>query len=198
MEILAFNKWSTQDIQIEDPGLKNYIQLEPQIVPRSSGRFAKNQFHKSNVFIVERLINRIMCVGHQGKKHTMSSGHITGKKISTHAIVEKVFEVIEKRTNENPIKVFVKAIENAAPREEIITIEYGGAKYPKAVEVAPQRRIDLALKLMAQGSYKKSFNAKRSIVSALSNEIMAAYNFSNESVAVSKKLELERQADSSR
>ena len=72
-------------------------------------------------------------------------------------IVEKALRLIEARTKENPIKVFVKALENAAQREEIITIEYGGARYPKAVECAPQRCVDIALKHMAQGSYHKSF-----------------------------------------
>ena len=68
----------------------------------------------------------------------------------------------EKQTKENPIKIFAKALENAAQREEIITIEYGGARYPKAVECAPQRRVDLALRYMTQGAYQKSFNSKKS------------------------------------
>ena len=98
----------------------------------------------------------------------------------------------------NPVEVFVKAVENAAPREEIVTIEYGGARYPKAVECAPIRRIDVALKLMTQGSYHSSFNKKKSIVDALVDEITAAYRSSTNSLAISKKLELERQADSAR
>ncbi|MBW2983232.1 30S ribosomal protein S7, partial [Candidatus Woesearchaeota archaeon] len=85
-----------------------------------------------------------------------------------------------------------------APREEIITIEYGGARYPKAVECAPQRRIDIVCRLFAQGSYQKAFNKKKSIESALADEIVAAYNRSSQSLAISKKGELERQADSSR
>ena len=89
-------------------------------------------------------------------------------------------------------------MENAAPREEIITIEYGGARYPKACECAPQRRVDSAMKLMVQGAYSKSFNKKKSYVEALAEEIIAAYNSSSLSNAVAKKNEMERQADSSR
>ena len=55
-----------------------------------------------------------------------------------------------------PLKIFVKAIENSAPREEVISIEYGGARYPQAVDLSPLRRFgtrvirsisDLILKL---------------------------------------------------
>ena len=197
-EILAFNRWSTQDITISDPGLKNYINLKPKIVNRTGARHAKYRFHKSKVFIIERLMNKIMNPGHRAKKHKITSDSCTGKGVTAHKIMEQVLEVIENKTQKNPIEVVVKAIENAAPREEIITIEYGGAKYPKAVECAPQRRIDIALKLMTQGSYQKSFNSKKSIVSALSDELLNAYKLSNLSAAIAKKLELERQADSSR
>jgi small subunit ribosomal protein S7 len=197
-EILAFNKWDTSGIKVKDPGLKNYITLEPKIVPKTGARYAGARFYKSKVFIVERLINKLMVPGHKGKKHFKSSGHISGKSNNAYKIVEESFKLIESRTKENPIEVFVRALENVAQREEIITIEYGGARYPKAVECAPQRRVDLALRLMVQGSFAKSFGTKKSIISAVTDEIIAASNLSNASFAISKKLEIERQADASR
>ena len=139
-----------------------------------------------------------MIPGHKGKKHFKSSGNITGKGNKAYNIVEKTMEIIEKKLKENPIKIFVQALENAAPREEIITIEYGGARYPKAVECAPQRRIDIALRLMTQGAYHKSFNSKKAIEDCLADEIINAYNLSSSSSAIAKKQELERQADASR
>ncbi|MBR9675505.1 30S ribosomal protein S7 [Candidatus Woesearchaeota archaeon] len=198
MIVKAFDKWDTANIKIEDPGLINYINLEPKIVPRSHGRYAGNRFHKSKIFIVERLINRLMVSGHKAKKHTRSSGHNSGKVQKTYEMVEKAFDLIETRTKKNPVEVFAKAVEKAAPREEIVTIEYGGARYPKAVECSPQRRVDVVLKLMVQGIYQKSFNTKKSAVEALADEIINAYNMSQNSAAIQKKLELERQADSSR
>jgi small subunit ribosomal protein S7 len=197
-EILAYNKWSTEGITVEDPGLKDYINLVPRVMPKTCGKYAGNRFHKSKSFIVERLINRVMVSGHKAKKHKASSGHNTGKANSAMQIVVKALEIIEKKTGENPIAVLVKAIENAAPREEIITIEYGGARYPKPVEAAPQRRIDVVLKLMTQGAYQKCFNKKKSAESALVDEILNAYDMSSNSAAIKKKLELERQSDSSR
>ena len=92
----------------------------------------------------------------------------------------------------------VKAIENAAPREEVIAIEYGGARYPKAVDIAPQRRVDLALRAIAQGAYLKSFNKKMTVEDALADELVAAYQSSGKSNAISKKRDSERQAQSSK
>jgi small subunit ribosomal protein S7 len=198
MNIKVFNKWDTEGIKVTDEGLVNYITLAPKIVPKTGARYAGNRFHKSKVFIVERLINKVMTAGHKGGKHFRSTYHTTGKANTASKIVENTLSLIEKRTKQNPIAVFVKALENAAQREEIITIEYGGARYPKAVECAPQRRIDIALRLMTQGAHHKSVNSKKLIEECLADEIIAASNLSNASQAIAKKLEVERQADSSR
>ena len=198
MEVKAFNKWPVEGINVDDDGLKGYITLDPRIVPKTGAKYAGERFHKSKTFIVERLLNKIMVPGHKGKKHWRSSGHCTGKAGASYETMRKVLELIEQRTKENPIKVLVKAIENASPREEIVTIEYGGARYAKAVECAPQRRIDIALRYMVQGAYGKCFNSKKKLVEALADEIVNAYKLSQNSNAIQKKLEVERQADSSR
>ncbi|MBI4450765.1 30S ribosomal protein S7 [Candidatus Woesearchaeota archaeon] len=198
MALLIFNKWSTEGIKVDDPGLQRYITLEPRVVPKTGARYAGKRFHKSKTFLVERLVNKVMVPGHKADKHYRSSGHCTGKAPNALGIVKKAFEMVEKQTKENPVKVFTKAVENAAPREEILTIEYGGARYPKSVECSPQRRIDQALKFMVQGAYAKSFNTKKSISDAVAEEITAAYRLDQKSLAISKKLEVERQADSSR
>jgi len=194
----AFNRWSTEEIEVKDEGLKRYICLRPKIVPRTGARYAGQKFHKSNVFIVERLMNKLMVPGHRGKKHKITSGHCTGKALTSYKTTERCLEIIEKKTGKNPIEVLVKAIENAATREEIVTIEYGGARYPKAVECSPQRRVDLALRYFVQGAYDKSFRSKLSIEEALAEEILLAYENNPKSLAISKKKELERQADASR
>ena len=140
----------------------------------------------------------MMSSGHKGKKHFMSSGHNTGKKNKVLKVVESAFAKIELKLKLNPLAVLVKAIENSAPREEVIAIEYGGARYPKAVDVAPQRRIDLVLRYMTQGAYAKCFNKKIRIEDALADEIINAYQLSVKSNAIAKKRDLERQAASSK
>ena len=194
-----FNKYDVSEIKVNDPGLQGYLNLKPLLVPKTTGRYAKNKFWRSKYNVVERLMNKLMVTGHRGKKHKMSSGHNTGKATIAYSSIKKCFEIIEEKTKKNPVEVFVKAVENAAPREEITAIEYGGARYSKAVEVAPQRRVDLALRYMVQGAYQKSFNAKKKIEQTLADEIIAAFNIDQaHSNAISKKLEAERQADASR
>ncbi|MBS3164921.1 30S ribosomal protein S7 [Candidatus Woesearchaeota archaeon] len=196
--VLSFNRWSAEGIKVTDPGLKDYISLATSVVASTGGRNAKLRFHRSKTFIVERLVGKLMVPGHKGKKHNRSSGHNTGKKVHTLKLVESAFTIIEQRTKKNPLEVFVKAIENAAPREEIISIEYGGARYPKAVECAPQRRVDVALRFFVQGTYTRCFDKKVSAEHALADEILSAFQSNANSLAIARKLEIERQADSSR
>ena len=197
MEIKLFNKWDT-NIEVKDLGLKPYISLTPLFVPRTGGRNVKIRFHKSKNNIVERLMGKLMVPGHRGKKHKVTSGHISGKGIHVYNTVKKTFEIIEKELKVNPIEVLVRAIENSAPRDEITSIEYGGARYPQAVDCSPQRRVDLALKNIVHGAYNKSFNTKKKIEKSLAEEIISAYKNESASNAISKKIELERQADSAR
>src|SRR3989338_745841 len=197
-EIRMFGKWPVEGITVKDAGLASYITIKQVLVPRTGARYAKQRFYKSKATIVERLMKKIMVPGHRGKKHTITSYHITGKAAQAYGIVENVLGMIEQKTKQNPVKVFVKAIENAAPREEIVAIEYGGARYPKAVDCSPQRRVDVALRYFVQGSYDNSFNKKKSVEEALADEIIAAYKLEAKSFAVSKKAELERQAEASR
>ncbi|PIN87439.1 30S ribosomal protein S7, partial [Candidatus Woesearchaeota archaeon CG10_big_fil_rev_8_21_14_0_10_32_24] len=162
-EIKFFNRWDTEGVKVVDLGLQKYLSLAPRILPKTGARYAGNRFHKSNTFVVERLAAKLMTAGHKSKKHFMSSGHNTGKKNKVLRIVEKALAKAEQKLKVHPLQVLVTAVENAAPREEVIAIEYGGARYPKSVDVAPQRRIDLALRYFVQGSYVKSFNKKVTI-----------------------------------
>lgn len=197
-EVKFFNRWSAEGVKVVDRGLIDYISIQPKIIPKTGARYVKNRFHKSQVFIIERLATKLMVSGHKSKKHFMSSGRNTGKKNNALRIIEKALAKVELKLKQNPLAVLVKAIENAAPREEVIAIEYGGARYPKAVDVAPQRRIDLALRSMTQGAYQKSFNKKRKIEDTLAEEIVNAAQCSAKSNAVAKKKDLERQAASSK
>src|SRR3989338_11404620 len=197
-EIKFFNKWTAEGVQVTDLGLQRYLTLQPKIIPKTGARYAGNRFHKSQTFILEILATKLMNSGHRAKKHLLSSGHNSGKKNHALSIVEEALKKAEVKLKNNPLAILVKAVENAAPREEVIAIEYGGARYPKAVDIAPQRRIDLALRFMTQGAYTKSFNKKIKIEDALAEEIISAAQCSGKSAAVSKKKDLERQAASSK
>jgi small subunit ribosomal protein S7 len=186
-ELLVFGKYDASEVTVDDPALKNYICLEPRYVPHTHGRHANIPFAKQNVFIVERLINKVM-----------RKGHNTGKKILAYNIVKEAFEIIEKKTKKNPIQVLVDALINAGPREEIVRLKYGGIAVPKAVDTSSLRRLDIALRNIAEGARRASFKSKRSIAQCLADEIIAAANNDNKSYAISKKEEVERVAKSAR
>jgi small subunit ribosomal protein S7 len=198
-ELKLFNRWSFEGIEVKDPGLKPYICLKPSVLPRSGGRFAKYQFYKSNMNIIERFANKLMVPGHKGKKHLLTSGRNTGKTATVYKIIEDVFEKLEKRTGENPIKVFVTAIENAALREELTSYQVGGTIVRKAVVTSPQRRVDLALSIIVQSAYRKAFGKKRKMADELADEIYYAYkNDASKSEAIREKERIEKEADASR
>jgi small subunit ribosomal protein S7 len=193
--IKLFNKWSFVGIEVLDLGLKPYINLSPICVPRTNGYYHNNAFYKTKVSIIERFMNRIQVCGHKGKRHRVSSGHNTGKVLSHLNLMIKILEELENKTKENPIKVLVKAIENSSPREEVITIERAGARYAQAVDIAPQRRLDLVIRYMCQGAFQRTFNKKTTLKDCLVKEILAAYNNDmGSSVAIAKRQEIEKMA----
>jgi small subunit ribosomal protein S7 len=186
-EIKLFQKWSFKDAQVKDIGLQRYLNLTPMVAPHSMGRHEHQRFRKANVNIVERLINNLM-----------RPGKNAGKKAKTTNIVKQAFEIINLRTGKNPVDVLVKAVENSAPCEDTTRISYGGVVYHLSVDVAPQRRIDLAIRHISEGARAASINNPRSIEECLAEELMLAANHDIKSYAISKRHEIERVAQSSR
>jgi small subunit ribosomal protein S7 len=196
-----FGRWD-YGVEVLDQGLQSYLNISPVLIPHSGGRHSGTRFWKAEkVNIVERLINKIMRSGAGKKKfggHFIRGGEATGKKSLATRIVREAFEIIEQRTGGNPVQVLVDAIQNAAPREETTTIIYGGVHYHQAVDIAPMRRIDMALKNLVISALGNSFNKKLGIRNSLANEIIEAANNDPKSFAIKKKEEMERMAQSSR
>ncbi len=199
MEMKIFDKWDVNGITVNDLGLRNYINLSPSIVPKSSGRLSKRQFYKSKMNIVERLITKMMVPGHKSKKHFITSGRVVGRYVTTFNIVMKAFDRIHERTKKNPVEVLVRAMENAAVREEIAGYQVGGIIVRRAVITSPQRRVDAALRIITQAAFKKAFGKKDTIVDTLVNEIIATYNNDNQkSDAIREKERVEKEAEGAR
>jgi len=192
-----FDLYDISEIKVEDIGLRSAINLVPKLALKSHGRNVQ-KFGQTKVNIVERLINKLAVSGHRNKKHKIQFGHSTGKYTRNAKIVIEAFKIVEKRAGKNPVSVFIKAIENSAPRDETTVIEYGGARYPQAVDVSPVRRINLALKHLIHGAGDKAFGKKKSISQTLAEEIILAAENNGESFSVRKKNESEKQADSAR
>ncbi len=188
-----FGKWDS-NVTVNDPGLAAYINLKPRLLPRSGGALQKHRFYKSRMHIVERLALHLLVPGHQGKKHRLTSGRFGGGFVTALKSVEKALEMIEKKEGKNPIEVFVRAIENAALREEIMTYQMGSVVARDSVISAPQRRVDKVLRSFAQGIYRKTFGKNSSLEDAVVQEILAAYKGSTDSFAIKEKDRVEREA----
>ena len=189
-----FNRWDISEVKVTDAGLQKYIGLKPVLVPKTYGRHSQKQFHKSNMNIVERLVNHMYVPGHKRKKHFITSGACVGNTATIFNVVIDAFNMIEARTKKNPVEVFVKAIENSAMREEITSFQVGGIIVRKAVITSPQRRVDIVLREFVQGSFQKAINNKKTMAQCLSDEIFAAYNNSADSYAIREKDRIEKES----
>lgn len=197
-KVLLFNRWDMDAVQVEDPGLKGYINLTPVIVPRTGGRYGPSPINKKKMPIVERFINKLMVPGHRGKKHKITSGQCT---TATHHItksIQEAFDIIEKKTKKNPMQVFVDAIQNSAFLEEIASYRLGGIIARQAVIVSPHRRLDLALRYLSQGIYHAGFGKKHSLAQLIAEELIAAANNDPASFAVREKNRIEKEAEGAR
>ncbi|KAM6993439.1 small ribosomal subunit protein uS7-like [Passerculus sandwichensis] len=141
-DIKLFGKWSTDDVQINDISLQDYIAVKEKYakyLPHSAGRYAAKRFRKAQCPIVERLTNSMMMHGRNN-----------GKKLMTVRIVKHAFEIIHLLTGENPLQVLVNAIINSGPREDSTRIGRAGTVRRQAVDVSPLRRVNQII--FSQGS----------------------------------------------
>lgn len=186
-DIKLFQKWTFQDVKVQDIGLQRYLNLTPMTTPHSMGRHEHQRFRKASVNVAERLINGLM-----------RPGKNSGKKAKATNIVKQAFEIIHLRTGKNPVEILVKAVENAAPCEDTTRISYGGVVYHLSVDMAPQRRIDLAIRHITEGARVATLNNPKPIQETLADELILASNKDIKSAGVAKRNEIERVAQSSR
>jgi small subunit ribosomal protein S7 len=133
---------------------------------------------KYNDLLVARFINNLL---KQGKKSTAEG------------IFYGALDVVGEKTNEDPVKVFKKAIENAAPRLEVKSRRVGGATYQVPVEVKESRRAALSIRWMIQNAKSRS---GKSMSEKLTGEILDAYN--NVGGTIKKKEDVHRMAEANK
>ena len=182
----VLQKYNMSDVKIEDKGLERYISLEMKDFFLGAPH-ANRLFGKSKVSIVERLVSNIM-----------RTENYSGKKTKAYKAVKGAFEIIDKKTKANPVQAFVNALQYAAPKEETTRLRFGGILVPKAVDISPQRRLDIALRNVCQGALNASHKNKRSIEACLADEIIKAGKNDPASFAIAKKNDIERVARSAR
>ena len=117
-----------------------------------------------NSKLVTRLVNKIM---------------IDGKKGVAQNILYNAFEIVEKKTGQQPMEVFEKALDNVMPELELKVRRVGGANYQVPVEVSDERRLTLGLRWIVNYSRLRS---EKTMEQRLANEIMDAANGTGASV----------------
>jgi len=185
--IKLFGEWSFEGIEVRDIGLKRYLNVNPVYLPHTGGRHEARRFRKSNLSIVERLINNLLKPGKSG-----------GAKSRVTNSMRTALTIINLKTGKNPIEVIVRAVENSAPNEDTTRIGYGGVVYRLAVDCSPQRRVDLALRYISMGIKAQTFGNRRTFEEIIADQLIGAANHDNSNFAIRRKQEVERIALSSR
>jgi small subunit ribosomal protein S7 len=116
-----------------------------------------------------------------------------GKKSTAEHIFYRALEKVRERANDDPLKVFKKAIENCKPMLEVKTRRVGGANYQVPVEVNANRRTSLSIRWLI--GYARA-RGEKGMMDKLSAEIMDAAN--NRGAAIKKKEDTHRMAEANK
>ena len=116
-----------------------------------------------------------------------------GKKSIAERLMYGAFQIVEERLNEEPLKVFKRALDNVRPRIEVKSRRVGGATYQVPIEVRPDRGTALAMRWIIQYSRAR---AGKSMRDKLANEFIEAATDRGESVR--KREEIHRMADANK
>ena len=94
-----------------------------------------------------------------------------GKKSIALSMIYDAFDIIEKKTNEPPLKVFEKAMNNVKPQIEVKSRRVGGSTYQVPTEIRPSRKIALAIRWILNFADKRS---EKNMARKLAGEFMDA------------------------
>lgn len=176
------------NVTIEDKSLRPYIDVTPSSsYPHTASRLNSMPFGKGRIPITERFICGMM-----------RKGRNNGKKRCAMKALRDSFVIVQALTGKNPMQVLVDAIINSGPREDCARIGKGGALKRTSVDVAPLRRLNIAIFLLCKGIRQSAMKATRSVAEIIADEIINASRNSSNSFAVKKKDEIERMAKSNR
>lgn len=116
-----------------------------------------------------------------------------GKRSTSERIMYEAFDLIEGKTQENPVEVFRSALDHCRPAVEVRSRRVGGSTYQVPVEVRPERRTALAIRWLLQAARARP---EKTMVLRLSNELLDAYNHRGN--AIKKKDDTHRMAEANK
>ena len=131
-----------------------------------------------NSKVVTKLINTIM---------------VDGKKGTAQTILYKAFDLVKEKTNEDPMTIFEKAMENIKPALEVKSRRVGGSNYQVPIEVSPARSQALALRWLVKYSRERG---GKGMAENLANELIDASNGTG--AAVKKREDTHRMAEANK
>jgi len=118
---------------------------------------------------------------------------VDGKKSVAEGILYGAFDIIQKKTGEDPLKVFRKSLDNIKPQLEVKSRRVGGATYQVPIEVSPKRQSSLSIRWMISYASKRG---ERTMRERLAAEIMDAAN--SRGNAVKKKEDTHKMAEANK
>lgn len=133
---------------------------------------------KFNDVLVARFVNNLMQ---------------RGKKTLAYSIFYEAIDIVEKRSNENGLEVFKKALNNVTPQVEVRSRRVGGATYQIPQEIRPERKVSMAMKWMIGFARKRN---EKSMANKLAAEILAAAK--EEGATFKKKEDTHRMAEANK
>jgi len=128
--------------------------------------------------LVTRMVNKVM---------------LDGKKNTAERLFYNAMNIIEKKTGEDPFKVFKQAVENVKPFMETKSRRVGGSTYQVPIEVSQRRRTSLGLRWIVNSARARG---EKVMAEKLAGELMDA--FSNKGGAIRKKEDGHRMAEANR
>src|SRR3989338_3163148 len=133
---------------------------------------------KYNSSLVSKFINNVMKCG---------------KKSTARKIFYGSFDILQEKTNQDPLEIFNQAIKNVSPLLEIKSKRVGGANYQVPRPVAGDRRITLAIRWILEGARSKK---GAPMAQKLAEELLAASK--NEGTAIKKKINTHKMAEANK
>jgi small subunit ribosomal protein S7 len=133
---------------------------------------------KYNSVVISKFVNRMMW---------------EGKRSIGLRIVHDALEVLQAKTEKEPLEVFLKAIENVKPMIEVKSRRVGGATYQVPMEIRESRREALGMRWIINAARSKTGH---SMGDRLAAELLDAYN--NTGIAFRKKEDTHRMAEANK
>jgi len=116
-----------------------------------------------------------------------------GKKSTAEHILYEALETIQERSEDDPLKVFKRAIENVKPAVEVKSRRVGGSTYQVPIEVRPNRRLALSFRWLLDSARKRG---EKTMKLRLAGELLDAAE--NRGTAIKKKEDTHRMAEANK